>query len=262
MKIQRLLSCLSLSAVCLVLVGTSAPSTDTANAKLHALPLPPPTMEQQTIDDLPFLVEQNSEATVFDEELNPIDEVNTPKNITTQPTTRATDITATVMAVADEEFRAAHPFDWKKIIEESLEKADNPFQQQHQIDLQIAAYGEWQSEGTDGPSLVQDLDKDWNTGEYDFVIGFTKDPHFTDGGLAYQYTEKPEKSAVSLVKDMAPQYLPHVLQHEISHNYNLSHDEKGSGIRCIMNYDYTYQTTEWHPEHNEILAKNRTWYGH
>ena len=82
-----------------------------------------------------------------------------------------------------------------------------------------------------------------NNTQYDFVIGFTKDSKFTAGGIAYVIL--PHLKVVLVVLDQGTTSTPYAIQHEWSLNYGLSHDASGSGIKCMMNYDYAYSVNYW-----------------
>ncbi|PEF69128.1 M12 family metallo-peptidase [Bacillus cereus] len=168
--------------------------------------------------------------------------------------------TVTILIAADEEYRAAHP-DWKTITAQIVKKAGNSFLTRHNINFVVTGYTNWHSDGTDSGPILADLNADWqNNTTYDFVIGFTKDSHFTAGGMAYVYSSAPQ-SGISVVLDQGPNATPYALQHEISHNYGLSHDASGSGIKCMMNYDYVYSVNYWDAAHDALIESHRNWYG-
>ena len=152
--------------------------------------------------------------------------------------------TVTILIAADEEYRAAHP-DWKTITAQVVEKADNSFWAEHSINFVVTGYANWKSDGANSSALLADLNTEWkNNTQYDFVIGFTKDSKFTAGGIAYVYSSAPQ-SGISVVLDQGTTSTPYAIQHEWSHNYGLSHDASGSGIKCMMNYDYAYSVNYW-----------------
>ncbi|MFC0525364.1 zinc-dependent metalloprotease [Pontibacillus salicampi] len=168
--------------------------------------------------------------------------------------------TATVLIAADEEYRAAHS-DWQTYTKNIIENADNGFTRDHNIDLEVKVFAEWSSQGNNANEILQDLDRDWNGEGYDFVVGFTRDSNFNSGGIAYVYPSAPNGSAVSVNLDQGAENTWHAAQHEISHNYGLGHDAQGSGIKCIMNYDYSYQVDYWGTEHDNQIEAHRNWYG-
>ncbi|MFC4077545.1 CAP domain-containing protein [Salinithrix halophila] len=167
----------------------------------------------------------------------------------------------TVQVVADEEYRAANP-DWMRLTTEIMEKTNQPFMRDHKIDFKVQAFAKWKSDGANNQQLLDDLDRDWNRGKFDFVVGFTKDRSFNMGGIAYVYPSAPTGSAVSLNVDQGSQLTPFAVQHELSHNLGLNHDQQGSGIKCIMNYDTMYKTDTWDTDHNHLINKNKKGYGH
>ena len=150
--------------------------------------------------------------------------------------------TVTILIATDEEYRA-HP-DWKTITAQMVEKADNSFWAEHSINFVVTGYANWKSDGANSSALLADLNAEWkNNTQYDFVIGFTKDSKFTAGGIAYVYPSAPQSGI--LVLDQGTTSTPYAIQHEWSHNYGLSHDASGSGIKCMMNYDYAYSVNYW-----------------
>ncbi|AOM08859.1 MULTISPECIES: zinc-dependent metalloprotease [Bacillus] len=168
--------------------------------------------------------------------------------------------TVTILIAADEEYRAAHP-DWKTITAQMVEKADNSFWAEHNINFIVKGYANWKSDGANSSAILADLNAEWkNNTQYDFVIGFTKDSKFTAGGIAYVYSSAPQ-SGVSVVLDQGTTSTPYAIQHEWSHNYGLSHDASGSGIKCMMNYDYAYSVNYWDASHDALIESHRNWYG-
>ncbi|MBH0338641.1 hypothetical protein BM86_24940 [Bacillus thuringiensis] len=169
--------------------------------------------------------------------------------------------TVTILIAADEEYRAAHPDDWKTITAQMVEKADNSFWAEHNINFIVKGYVKWKSDGANSSAILADLNAEWkNNTQYDFVIGFTEDSKFTAGGIAYVYPSAPQ-SGISVVLDQGTTSTPYAIQHEWSHNYGLSHDASGSGIKCMMNYDYAYSVNYWDGAHDALIESHRTWYG-
>ncbi|WP_377889880.1 zinc-dependent metalloprotease [Alkalihalobacillus sp. R86527] len=166
----------------------------------------------------------------------------------------------TVIVAADEEYRAAHS-DWQTLTQNIVENADNGFTRDHDIDFQVKTFAQWSSEGANASEILQDLDGDWNGNGEDFLVGFTRDSNFNSGGIAYVYPNAPYQSAVSVNLDQGAENTWHAAQHEFSHNYGLGHDAQGSGIKCIMNYDYSYSVDYWDQDHDDLIEANKAWYG-
>ncbi len=166
----------------------------------------------------------------------------------------------TVLAVADEEYRAQYS-DWQTRIQNAVESADNAFYRDHDIDFQVHALGNWYSQGSNASQILSDLSNDWSGYSYDFVVGFTRDANFDAGGIAYVYSSAPSGSAFSVNLDQGTTNTWHAAQHEFSHNFGLGHDPQGSGIRCIMNYDYSYSVDYWDQDHDNQIEQNEYWYG-
>lgn len=166
--------------------------------------------------------------------------------------------TVTVLAVADEEYRAKYS-DWQTRVQQIVENSDDAFIRDHGIDFQVQAVGNWTSQGGNSSQILADLNNDWYGYSYDFVVGFTDDANFDAGGIAYVYSSSPG-TAFSVNLDQGVTNTSKAAQHEFSHNYGLSHDAQGSGIQCIMNYDYSYSVDYWHPAHDTQIQNNKSWY--
>ncbi|MRG27861.1 hypothetical protein GIJ05_06750 [Laceyella tengchongensis] len=208
----------------------------------------------------PTVIEQDTTAKVINEKGKVVGQKHIAK--TPKAAVKSKNRVVTAVIAADEEYRRAYP-DWQNRTKEIVEKADNAFIRDHQVDFKISGYLEWKSDGYNGEQILQDLDRDKNKGIYDFVIGFTKDAYFNYGGIAYmQPTGGPGGSAVSVTADMHPNAIWHVVQHELSHNFGVPHDLHGPQYeRCIMNYYYTTQVDIWDEKHNQIIERNKYWYG-
>lgn len=167
--------------------------------------------------------------------------------------------TVTVLAVADEEYRAAHS-NWQSLVQDIVEQADDAFNRDHSIDFQVQAIGNWSSQGGSASRILSDLSRDWGGYSYDFVVGFSRDANFNAGGIAYVYPYEPNGSAFSVNLDQGTYNTWHAAQHEFSHNFGLPHDAQGSGIRCIMNYDYSYQIDYWDADHDAQIERNESWF--
>ncbi|MFV2046327.1 zinc-dependent metalloprotease [Metabacillus litoralis] len=163
-----------------------------------------------------------------------------------------------VLVAVDEEYRNTHE-DWQIRAKEVVEQADDLFNNTFNIDFQVTAVGKWESDGLNSKEILQDLKSNWDNPEYDFIVGITLDENFTEGGIAPIYKEKPKKSAYSVVYDQGDRTYQS-LQHELSHNFGLSHHPEDSEIKCIMNYSFLYKISEWDPDHLDQLKKNVKWY--
>ncbi|MFI8684651.1 zinc-dependent metalloprotease [Rossellomorea sp. NPDC077527] len=247
----------------------------------HVLPKAK-TKRKQTFD-VPSRVESNTTADVLNEKGKKIKEKSIKKSKEKDPSSEelfglfdwlggggtgtgteepaaTTDRTVTVLVAVDEEYRAAHP-DWQTLTTNIVEKADDGFTRDHGIDFEIKAFAQWDSNGNSASEILQDLDRDFNGNGYDFVAGFTRDVNFNSGGIAYVYPSAPNGSAISVNLDQGAENTWHAAQHEFSHNYGAGHDAQGSGIQCIMNYDYSYQVDYWDQEHDNEIEAHKTWFG-
>ncbi|WP_128896740.1 M12 family metallo-peptidase [Longirhabdus pacifica] len=164
-----------------------------------------------------------------------------------------------VLIAADEEYRARHR-DWVDYTKNIVERMDDTFNRDFDIDFNIVSYVEWASEGTDAGSILYDLRGDHGSSQYDFVMGFSADRKFNAGGVAYVYRSAPSV-AISVMLDQSYSATWHAAIHEIGHNYGLSHIPQGSGIKGIMNYDYSYSVDYFSPDHTQDILNRKWWYG-
>ncbi|PHG62508.1 zinc-dependent metalloprotease [Bacillus toyonensis] len=247
MNLTRMITALACSALLLVpFTSVSAQEID-----IHQQTIP---SKQPFIGDTLPKVSQKETSSLGNFRLSDIENSNSLFH-TLAPTR-----TVTLLIAADEEYRAAHP-DWKTITAQMVEKADNSFWAEHSINFVVTGYANWKSDGVNSSALLADLNTKWkNNTQYDFVIGFTKDSKFTAGGIAYVYSSAPQ-SGISVVLDQGTTSTPYAIQHEWSHNYGLSHDASGSGIKCMMNYDYAYSVNDWDAAHDALIESHRNWYG-
>ncbi|RIW34027.1 peptidase M84 [Bacillus salacetis] len=224
-----------------------------------------PKAKEFAPDKGPAVVEKSTNVVELDENGKVKASMNTEKTLSSKNTNKAqakaaATKTVTVLAVADEEYRAAYS-DWQTRVQQIVEKADDAFTRDHGIDFQVQAVANWSSQGGNSSQILSDLSRDWSGYNYDFVVGFTRDANFEAGGIAYVYPSAPGGSAFSVNLDQGVTNTAKAAQHEFSHNYGLSHDAQGSGIRCVMNYDYSYSVDYWHPGHNTQIQNNKSWYG-
>ncbi|MFS0595092.1 zinc-dependent metalloprotease [Cytobacillus horneckiae] len=209
------------------------------------------------------IIEKTVKANILDENGRVIDEKTFEKtgnsdnqfSINDQGTKKVT-----VLAVADEEYRNKYP-DWQNRVQSIVEKSDDAFNRDHNIDFEVKSIGEWESSGQNSEEILSNLSDAWDGNGYDFVVGFTDDRNFDAGGIAYVYGSKSNGSAISVNLDQGTASTAKAAQHEFSHNFGLGHDPQGSGIKCIMNYDYAYSVDYWDPSHAERIQLNKVWYG-
>ncbi|MDR6225706.1 zinc-dependent metalloprotease [Desmospora profundinema] len=236
------------------------------NEDMIADPLPEGAeIGKRTLEEEPT-IERSSIAKVHDKNGNVIGRHTLEKNIgegqnaSIEPQSPGSHVLTAIIAV-DEEYRSAYP-DWQDQTAKIVEQADQAFNRDHDIDIQVKGFMEWDSNGGNGEQLLNDLTSQSGQyhGSYDFVIGFTKDPRFNYGGIAWLGPQNG--TGVSITADMNADAIWRVLQHELSHNFGLPHDEHGpNGPKCIMNYYYTTKIDYWDQEHNELIQKNKSWYG-
>ncbi|MFD0617208.1 M12 family metallo-peptidase [Paenibacillus sp. GCM10027629] len=205
-----------------------------------------------------YEVERDSVAKIFSDEGKVIGEKRTLKNRgdNKEKALRSEGRLVKVLAVADEEYREAHS-DWINRVQRIIESADDIYNSNFSIDFEIDGYGPWNSIGSNSSALLSNLASQGYKG-YDLVIGFTANPNFTDGGLAYVYTSDPV-TGYSLNVDQDEGSTAKVVRHEVGHNYGIK-DHQDS-IICINNDNYTYTATNWDTTHKNLIASHKTWFG-
>ncbi|MFC4075519.1 CAP domain-containing protein [Salinithrix halophila] len=213
---------------------------------------------ERTVGDAP--IERDTSLKVFDKKGKIIDKERFSRSKAVKAKSPRAKVVTAVIA-ADEEYRAAFPH-WKENTMNIVEKQDKAFNRDHNIDIQVKGYMEWQSEGNNSGTLLEDLTKDSGAHQrtYDFVIGFTKDPRFDVGGIAWG--GPVNETGISVTVDMNAETIHRVVQHELSHNFGLAHDYHGpGGPKCIMNYYYTHRVDQWDASHKAQISQNKRWYG-
>ncbi|MEK3977377.1 M12 family metallo-peptidase [Psychrobacillus sp. FSL K6-2684] len=232
----------------------------------EGLPLEPKKNGENAVSEIEYpidaILERPIDAIVVDNNGKEINSVHTDKNISSETigTKSIGARVATVAIAADEEYRNANS-NWVTKTQNLVEKMDDAFIRDHNFDLDIKVFIGWNSEGANASQILGDLRTDWGSQyNYDFLIGFTNETDYEVGGLAYQYSSAPSGMAVSTLKGtQTDSGVWHAGQHEISHNIGLSHDTDTS--RCIMNYTYIYDVDIWDTTHNNLITKNKVWYG-
>ncbi|OKP83158.1 hypothetical protein A3842_09150 [Paenibacillus sp. P3E] len=212
-------------------------------------------------------IERSTTIPVYDENGNLVNEFQLEKKIDIESRTSVlqTGKLVNVLVAVDEEYRSAHS-DWQTRVSSIVESADDAFNQEFSIDLNITAYRYWFSDGNNASSLLSNL-KGAGTDTYDLVIGFSGESDFYGagggfiGGIAYEYDSKPFYAGYSLVSDQSLSGTAHAVQHEVSHNYSLGHDATAPTPICIMNYGTMYSTTTWDSAHHDELGTHKLWYG-
>ncbi|MFN2744647.1 zinc-dependent metalloprotease [Bacillus sp. z60-18] len=205
-------------------------------------------------------IERTTKTKILDEKGNVTGAKTFKKNTSTFSTQASTGTQKiSVLAVADKQYRKKHK-DWKTRIVQTVEQADVMFNRDHQIDFVVEAVGPWTSSGKNSEQILDNLAEKYSDADYQFVVGFTDNQNFEAGGIAFQYGSKPAGPAFSVTFDMGTEYTAQAATHELSHNFGLEHDPQGSGIRCIMNYDFAYTVDVWDEEHNQQIERNKAWY--
>lgn len=165
-------------------------------------------------------------------------------------------ITINVYAFADEEYRAANG-NWTKKVGGIIEKADNAYGRDQNINWVIQGYYEWTSNGRSASQLLSDLSGDSNFVGNGLVMGFTADPNFEAGGIAYVYNSNPG-TGVSVCVDQGSTWTAYALRHEVGHNFGCSHDF--DPVVCLMNYTYAYSIDYFDSAHENLISSHNNWF--
>ncbi|MFX0109353.1 zinc-dependent metalloprotease [Bacillus sp. FSL K6-4563] len=182
---------------------------------------------------------------------------NTGDSISTKASTGSQKVT--VYAVADAQYRAKYS-DWQTRIVSIIEQADVTFNRDHDVDFVVQAVGSWTSSGSNAEQILSNLSRSFDGRGYDFVTGFTANPNFDAGGIAYVYNSAPRGSAFAVNLDQGTANTAKAATHEYGHNFGLPHDPQGSGIVCLMNYDYSYTVDFFDAAHKNQVNRNKAWY--
>jgi hypothetical protein len=165
-------------------------------------------------------------------------------------------VNVNVYVFGDEEFRAANG-NWTKKAGGIVEKADNAYGRDQNINWTIVGYYDWSSNGRNASQLLSDLSGDSNFVGDGLVMGFTADPNFEAGGIAYIYNSNPG-TGVSICVDQGTTWTAYALRHEAGHNYGCSHDF--DPVVCLMNYTYAYSIDYFDSAHESLISSHRNWF--
>ena len=165
-------------------------------------------------------------------------------------------VTINVYAFADEEYRSAYS-NWQKKIGSIIEKADNAYGRDQNINWVVVGYYEWNSNGRSASQLLSDLSSESNGVGNGLVMGFTADPNFEAGGIAYVYNSNPG-TGVSVCVDQGNTWTTYALRHEIGHNYGCYHDF--DPVVCLMNYTHAYSIDYFDSDHECLISSHRNWF--
>lgn len=161
-----------------------------------------------------------------------------------------------VYIFADEEFRAAHS-NWQSMTEGIVEKADNAYGRDQNINWTVVGFYEWTSSGRSSSQILSDLNGDSNGVGTGLVMGFSADPNFEAGGIAYVYNSNPG-TGVSVCVDQGNTWTAYALRHEVGHNYGCSHDF--DPVVCLMNYTYAYSIDYFDAAHENTISSHKGWF--
>jgi hypothetical protein len=178
-----------------------------------------------------------------------------------------------VLIAADEEYRRYMDTFGRGWMDEALiiiEKADDAFYRDLDINFVVTGYAEWNSrkDEKDGRKLLEDAQSElkWTSGskEHDILVVYTGQKIDGYAGWAEHYSGSPKADAVIVQhqfdfwkrdKDW------HVLQEELSHLFgapdHVSPDDPIYWSEDIMSYKWLYYTDKWDVSCREIIEKNK-----
>lgn len=166
--------------------------------------------------------------------------------------------TVPVYAAGDEEYRSYYGSSgWKNKVYNIIETADNAYYRDFCIDWVINGYYNWSSSGANASAILSDLARDFAGFPDGLVQGFTRDPKFEAGGIAYVYSSNPG-TGYSVCVDQGSTWTPYALRHEIGHNYGAYHDYDPTV--CMMNYTYTYSIDYFCAPHDNLVYAHHHWF--
>ena len=169
---------------------------------------------------------------------------------------RAPTVTVDVYAIADEEYRAKYS-NWTSRLYNIIETADNAYYRDFSINWIIRGYYNWTSNGSTASQILSDLARDGSGLPRGLAMGFTDDPNFNAGGIAYVYSSDPG-TGFSVCLDQGMTSTTYALRHEIGHNYGAGHDF--DPIVCLMNYTYAYSIDYFDSAHELLVNSHRNWF--
>ncbi|WP_164931644.1 M12 family metallo-peptidase [Longirhabdus pacifica] len=162
-----------------------------------------------------------------------------------------------VKIAADEEFRAAYGWYWKGYTYQVIERMDDALYRDFNINFTVDAWADWQTDGETASEITHELNQEMRDDEnYDFVIGFTKDPNYSGGigGQAIPWV------GVNTLLDQYPDATWRASLHEVGHNYGLGHYHPNGEVDCIMGQNM-YSVDYFCDYHTEILKENINLFG-
>lgn len=178
-----------------------------------------------------------------------------------------------VLIAADEEYRermSIYGMGWMEEALVVLERADNAFYRDFQINFLAAGFRKWESTDgiNDGVELLMEAQSDLNWREekdgYDILLVFTGQDIQDYAGWAEHYSGSEEADAVILQHqfDFWQRNRDwHVLQEELSHLFgapdHISPSHPSYWREDIMSYRWLYHTDKWDNACMEIIQENK-----
>ncbi|WP_164931642.1 M12 family metallo-peptidase [Longirhabdus pacifica] len=160
-------------------------------------------------------------------------------------------IRVTVKVAADEEFREKYGWYWKGYTYQVVERMDDVLYRDFNINFTVDSRAEWETDGKTASEITHELKDEMRDSNYDFVIGFTKDPNYS-GGIGGQAIPKV---GLNTVFDQYPDATWRALLHEVGHNYGLGHHDSHDETDCIMGHNM-YSVDFFCDYHAQQLKEN------
>lgn len=180
------------------------------------------------------------------------------KNVNLQSSVAQTTTTNTVNVwiIADEEYRSTFGSNWKTKAYNTIEGADDAFNNDHSINFVVGKYSTWDStDSEDNCSLLlreAQSESGWNSNHQ----GMDMLAIFTDQSMDKRGRSEHLGDAWIMKHQITADWDWHVGQHEASHNYGCP-DHGYTGPVCIMTYVNMMITANWCVDCDQTIETHR-----
>lgn len=168
--------------------------------------------------------------------------------------------TVNVWIIADEEYRSTFGSDWQTKAYNTIEGADDAFDNDHSINFVVGKYSTWDSTDSENSSsaLLAEAQNEsgWNSNHQgmDMLAIFT-DQSMDKRGRS-EAMDHNGGDAWIMKHQITSGWDWHLAQHEASHNYNCP-DHGYTGPVCIMTYANMMTTANWCVDCDQTIETNR-----
>lgn len=180
------------------------------------------------------------------------------KNVNLQSSIAQTTATNTVNVwiIADEEYRSTFGSNWQTKAYNTIEGADDAFNNDHSINFVVGKYSTWDStDSEDNCSLLlreAQSESGWNSNHQ----GMDMLAIFTDQSMDKRGRSEHLGDAWIMKHQITADWDWHVGQHEASHNYGCP-DHGYTGPVCIMTYVNMMITANWCVDCDQTIETHR-----